>query len=309
MLKGRKHIMKKLITPVLAAAFVLGLTACGSSSSSAPATTAAATTAAAESKTEADTTAAAAEAAPSGKTEIIYGKSQGPYTELFEAAIVPILEKEGYTLKGVDFSDLQTADIGLNDGDVDVNVEQHSAYASNFNEGHNGDLVCISPIPTVPAGVYSVNHETLDEIPDGAKVAVPNDASNTARCYLMLQKIGWIKLDDSVEQSTVTQDDIVENPHNIEFVEMKSLTIPAAIQDFDYVAITGSVVYNAGIDASTALANEDIQDHLILQVTVKEENKDADWAKAIVDAYHSDEFKEYMKENNDGLWWVPEELQ
>jgi D-methionine transport system substrate-binding protein len=301
--------MKKLITPVLAAAFVLGLTACGSSSSSAPATTAAATTAAAESKTEADTTAAAAEAAPSGKTEIIYGKSQGPYTELFEAAIVPILEKEGYTLKGIDFSDLQTADIGLNDGDVDVNVEQHSAYASNFNEGHNGDLVCISPIPTVPAGVYSVNHETLDEIPDGAKVAVPNDASNTARCYLMLQKIGWIKLDDSVEQSTVTQDDIVENPHNIEFVEMKSLTIPAAIQDFDYVAITGSVVYNAGIDASTALANEDIQDHLILQVTVKEENKDTDWAKAIVDAYHSDEFKEYMKENNDGLWWVPEELQ
>jgi D-methionine transport system substrate-binding protein len=300
--------MKKLITPVLAAAFVLGLTACGSSSSSAPATTAAATTAAAESKTETDTT-AAAEAAPSGKTEIIYGKSQGPYTELFEAAIVPILEKEGYTLKGIDFSDLQTADIGLNDGDVDVNVEQHSAYASNFNEGHNGDLVCISPIPTVPAGVYSVNHETLDEIPDGAKVAVPNDASNTARCYLMLQKIGWIKLDDSVEQSTVTQDDIVENPHNIEFVEMKSLTIPAAIQDFDYVAITGSVVYNAGIDASTALANEDIQDHLILQVTVKEENKDADWAKAIVDAYHSDEFKQYMKENNDGLWWVPEELQ
>jgi D-methionine transport system substrate-binding protein len=302
--------MKKLITPVLAAAFVLGLTACGSSSSSTSATTAAATTAAAaESKAEADTTAAAAEAAPSGKTEIVYGKSQGPYTELFEAAIVPILEKEGYTLKGIDFSDLQTADIGLNDGDVDVNVEQHSAYASNFNEGHNGDLVCISPIPTVPAGVYSVNHETLDEIPDGAKVAVPNDASNTARCYLMLQKIGWIKLDDSVEQSTVTQDDIVENPHNIEFTEMKSLTIPAAIQDFDYVAITGSVVYNAGIDASTALANEDIQDHLILQVTVKEENKDADWAKAIVDAYHSDEFKEYMKENNDGLWWVPEELQ
>jgi D-methionine transport system substrate-binding protein len=309
MLKREELIMKKFITPVLAAAFVLGLTACGSSSSSAPATTAAATTAAAESKTEADNTAAAAEAAPSGKTEIIYGKSQGPYTELFEAAIVPILEKEGYTLKGVDFSDLQTADIGLNDGDVDVNVEQHSAYASNFNEGHNGDLVCISPIPTVPAGVYSVNHETLDEIPDGAKVAVPNDASNTARCYLMLQKIGWIKLDDSVEQSTVTQDDIVENPHNIEFTEMKSLTIPAAIQDFDYVAITGSVVYNAGIDASTALANEDIQDHLILQVTVKEENKDADWAKAIVDAYHSDEFKEYMKENNDGLWWVPEELQ
>lgn len=136
-----------------------------------------------------------------------------------------------------------------------------------------------------------------------------NDASNTARCYLMLQKIGWITLDPDVDPSSVTQDDIIENPYNIEFTEMKSLTIPAAIQDFDYVAITGSVVYNAGIDASTALANEDIMDHLVLQVVVKEENKDTDWAKAIVDAYHSDEFKQYMAENNDGLWWIPEELR
>lgn len=90
---------------------------------------------------------------------------------------------------------------------------------------------------------------------------------------------------------------------------MNSMTIPAAMADFDYVAITGSVVYNAGIDASTALANEDIQDYLVLQVVVKKENKDAAWAQAIVDAYHSDEFKEYMKKNNDGLWWIPEELQ
>ena len=108
---------------------------------------------------------------------------------------------------------------------------------------------------------------------------------------------------------SVTQEDIVENPYNIQFTEMNSMTIPATMADFDYVAITGSVVYNAGIDASTALANEDIQDYLVLQVVVKEENKDADWAKAIVNAYHSDEFKKYMEENNDGLWWIPKELQ
>ena len=244
-----------------------------------------------------------------GKTEILYSKSQGPYTELFEAAIVPILEKQGYTLTPVETSELLIADQLLNSGEVDVNVEQHSAYAASFNANNGGDLVGISPIPTVPAGVYSVNHATLDEIGEGMTVAIPNDASNTARCYLMLQKIGWITLDPNAEPTAVTQDDIIENPHNIEFTEMKSLTIPAAIQDFDYVAITGSVVYNAGIDASTALANEDIMDHLVLQVVVKEENKDADWAKAIVDAYHSDEFKQYMAENNDGLWWIPEELQ
>ena len=296
--------MRKVIAGVLMGAAVLSLAACGKTGTAA--TTAAQ---AAESQdTQADSTEAAADTT-GDKKEIVYGKSQGPYTEPFEAAIVPILEKEGYTVNGVDFSDLQTADIGLNDGDVDVNVEQHIAYMENFNANYNADLVALSPIPTVPAGVYSAKYKSVDEIPDGAKVAVPNDASNTARCYLMLQKIGWIKLADDVDPSAVTQDDIVENPHNIEFTEMKSLTIPAAIQDFDYVAITGSVVYNAGIDPSTALATEDIQDHLVLQVVVKEENRDAEWAKAIVDAYHSDEFKQYMEENNDGLWWIPDELK
>ena len=273
--------IKKIIAGLLVATTAFSLAACGNSGSGDT------------KKSDADT---------SEKKEIVYGKSQGPYTELFEDAIVPILEKEGYTLKAVDLSDLQTADVALNDGDVDVNVEQHTAYMDSFNQSYNADLVAISPIPTVPAGVYSEKDDSVDEIPDGAKVAVPNDASNTARCYLMLQKIGWIKLDENADPSTVTQDDIVENPHNIEFTEMNSMTIPAAESDFDYIAITGSVVYNAGIDASTALANEDISDYLVLQVVVKEENKDADWAQAIVDAYHSDEFKQYMKENNDGLW-------
>lgn len=237
------------------------------------------------------------------------GKSQGPYTELFEAAIVPILEKEGYTVEGTDFSELLTADIALNDGEVDVNVEQHTAYAENFNASYNGDLTPISPIPTVPAGIFSDTHTSLDEIADGAKVAVPNDASNTARAYVLLQKAGWITLDSSVGLAVVTQDDIVENPHNIEFTEMASLNIPSALQDFDYAVITGSIVYNAGIDASTALLTEDVLPQLILQVVVKKDNADTDWAKAIVAAYHSDEFKKYMDENNNGLWYIPDELK
>lgn len=286
--------MKRAIrTMLLMTVFMLGLAACGNKEAAGQAS---------EGPRTQENEAAA-------KTVIAYSKSQGPYTELFEAAIVPILEKQGYTLKGVDFSELLTADIALNDGEVDVNVEQHTAYAENFNANYNGSLVPISPIPTVPAGIYSSNHSSLEEITDGAKIAVPNDASNTARAYALLQKIGWITLDPGTELTAVTQDDIVENPKNLEFVEMKSLTIPAAIQDFDYVVITGSIVYNAGIDPSTALATEDIQEHLVLQVVVREENKDTPWAQAIVDAYHSDEFKEYLEKNNDGLWWVPEELQ
>lgn len=258
----------------------------------------------------ASSTAASAGTASAGAAGTIrYGKSQGPYTELFEAAIVPILEKEGYTVEGTDFSELLTADIALNDGDVDVNVEQHTAYAENFNASYNGDLTPICPIPTVPAGIFSATHTSLDEITDGAKVAVPNDVSNTARAYVLLQKAGWITLDSSVDLAVVTQDDITENPHNIEFTEMASLNIPSALQDFDFAVITGSIVYNAGIDASTALLTEDVLPQLILQVVVKKDNADTDWAKAIAAAYHSDEFKEYMDKNNNGLWYIPDELK
>ncbi len=112
----------------------------------------------------------------------------------------------------------------------------------------------------------------------------------------------------NADPSAITQDDITENPHNIKFTEMNSMTIPATMADFDYVAITGSVVYNAGINTTTALANENMQEYLYSGCS-KKENKDAAWAQAIVDAYHSDKFKEYMKKNNDGLWWIPEELQ
>ncbi len=249
------------------------------------------------------------------KTLIKYSKSQGPYTELFELAIIPILEAQGYTFEVVESSELLVADQFLQNGEVDVNVEQHTAYANNFNANNDGDLTPVSVIPTVPAGVYAVNHESLDEIGEGFTVAIPNDASNTARCLAILQKIGWIKLDENVDISAVTVDDVTENPYNLELIEQKSLTIPAAIQDYDYAAITGSVVYNAGIDGSTALANEDILPHLILQVVVKAENVNTDWAQAIVAAYHSDEFKAYLEKENaadgfwKGLWWIPDDLK
>lgn len=243
------------------------------------------------------------------KTTLKYGKAAGPYTVLFEEAVKPILEKQGYKLEVVDFSDLLQNDTALNEGEIDFNVEQHTAYADNFNKNQNGNLVPISPIPTVPAGLFSANHTSLETIADGATIAVPNDASNTARAYALLQKAGWIKLNPDVPLEKVKQSDVVENKYNIKFVEMDSLNIPPALDDFDFAVITGSIVYNAGIDPSTAILQEDILDHLILQVVVKEENKDTKWAKDIVAAYHSDEFKEYMKENNTGLWFVPQELQ
>lgn len=304
---------KAYVRTTLATSLVLTtglLTACSGNSSGTSTSAAADTTTAAASGTTASGTAdtTAANDTTSEKKELKYGKAAGPYTVLFEDAIRPILEEQGYTFTEVDFSDLLQNDLALNEGEIDFNVEQHTAYAENFNQAQNGDLVPISPIPTVPAAIFSATETSLDNIHDGAKVAVPNDAANTARAYVLLQKAGWITLNPDVELSTVTQDDIAENPYNIEFTEMSSTNIPGVLDDFDYAVITGSIVYNAGMDASTALLQEDILAHLLLQVVVKAENKDAQWAKDIVAAYHSDAFKEYLDKNNNGLWYVPNEL-
>ena len=137
------------------------------------------------------------------------------------------------------------------------------------------------------------------------RIAVPNDATNEARALLLLEAQGLIRLDPAAGLLATTRD-IIENPYNIEFTEMSSTNIPGVLDDFDYAVITGSIVYNAGMDASTALLQEDILPHLLLQVVVKEENKDAQWAKDIVAAYHSDAFKEYLDKNNNGLWYVPD---
>lgn len=240
---------------------------------------------------------------------LVFSKSQGPYSELFEQGVKPILEKEGYKITAKDMSDLIQADFALNEGEVDFNVEQHIAYMDNFNNKQYGHLVALTPIPTVPAGIYPGAKTSLDQIADGDHIAIPNDASNMSRAYALLQKVGWIKLDPAKDLSKVTKQDIIENKHNLKFTEMKSLTIPAVRTDFDYIVITGSIVYNAKIDPSTALMTEDVLPHLLLQVVVNEKNKDAKWAKDIVAAYHSDEFKAYMKKNNTGLWYIPKELQ
>lgn len=244
------------------------------------------------------------------KKEITVGVSQGPYNVLFDEAVKPILESKGYTVNSVEFQDLLQSEIALNNNEIDFNVAQHTAYYENFNKTQNGRLVGITPIPTVPAGIFSAENTSIDQIEEGDKIAIPNDASNTARAYAVLQKAGWIKLKDGVELLTASSDDIIENPLNLEFIEMDSLNIPRVLSDFDFAVLPGSIVYNAKIDPSTALLQEDILEHLILVVVVNEEDKDTEWAKAIVDAYKSDEFKAYMEENNkDNFWFIPEELK
>lgn len=246
--------------------------------------------------------------APSVKAEekeIIYGKGPGAYTELFEKAIIPIVEKEGYKFKVFEVSDVLQNDIGLQDGDIDVNVEQHLSFLESFNDSHNADLVAITPIPTVPAGIFSAKHKTLDEISENSRIAIPNDATDPARAYTLLEKAGWIKLKEGVSFADITQKSIVDNPYNLKFEEIDPALIPRTLDEFDYAVIDGSTQYRAKLDSSTALLQEDVQPNLTLQVVVRKEDKDKDWVQAIKKAYQSQELRDYINKNEKGKWFIP----
>lgn len=243
------------------------------------------------------------------KKELTYAKGSGPYTILFEEHIIPILQKQGYTFKVSELS-LQYADEAIADGDVDFSVEQHIAYMNAFNKSYNSNLVALTPIPTVPASIFSETHSSLDEISEGMKIAVPQDEGNMARAFVMLQDIGWIKLKEGTDYATASPEDVAENPYNLEFLDIATNIIATTLADYDYGIITGSIVYNAGIDPSTALFNENLTDDFWLQVVVKDADKDTQWAKDIVAAYQSKEFTDWLKANNESeyrnLWSIPE---
>lgn len=243
------------------------------------------------------------------KKELTYAKGSGPYTILFEEHIIPILEKQGYTFTVSELS-LQYADEAIADGDVDFSVEQHIAYMNAFNKSYNSNLVALTPIPTVPASIFSETHSSLDEISNGMKIAVPQDEGNMARAFVMLQDIGWIKLKEGTDYATASPEDVAENPYNLEFLDIATNIIATTLADYDYGIITGSIVYNAGIDPSTALFNENLTEKFWLQVVVKDADKDTQWAKDIVEAYQSKEFTDWLKANNESeyrnLWSIPE---
>ena len=242
--------------------------------------------------------------------QIRVGTSPGPYSELFKKGVAPVLEKEGYKLTYTSFSDLQTADIALNEGSVDLNVDQHSAYIDACNKNKGGDLVGITPIPTVPAGLYSQTHKSLKDVKNGELVAISQDASNLSRGLRLLEKIGWITLKKDADPATATVNDIASNPKNLDIKPMDSGTIPRSLQDLDYAVIPGSVSYSSKVDSKLELAQETLKPEYLLQATVKKGNKGKTWAKDVVKAYKSKDFLNFLDKNNaNDYWFVPGELR
>lgn len=243
-------------------------------------------------------------------TQIRVGTSPGPYSELFRDGIDPILTEQGYEIDYTEFTDLRQADVALSEGAVDLNVDQHTAYMNVFNDETGSTLDNITDIPTVATKIYSNDLTSLDDVADGQTVGIPADGSNQTRAFRLLIKLGWITVNDDADQNLLTPSDIKDNPHNLDIQPMDSATIPRALGDLDWGVIPGSIAYSSQVDPALALEEEDLTEDLILQAVTTEEQVDSEWAAAVAEAYRSEEFLDFVAEQNeDNYWFIPESLQ
>ena len=276
-------MLKKIAALTTVTALTLGLTACGEESS---------------------------DSAEGDSQTIRVATSPGPYSELFEDAVGPILEKDGYTVEYTSFTDLTQADIALNEGSADLNVDQHTAWMEVFNEEKGGNLASITEVPTVPAGLYSDKYTDIEEVADGQTVGIPMDGSNKSRALHLLVDAGWITLRDDADEALIAESDISENPHNLEITPMDSANLSRSLPDLDWAVIPGSMSYSAGLDPKLQVFQENLRPELILVAVTTEDKADEPWTEAVAEAYRSDEFKEYFDANNENnYWFLPESLQ
>lgn len=245
------------------------------------------------------------------KKEISMGVSPGPYNDLFNDAVKPILESEGYKVKLVNFPHLLESDVALSEGSIDLTVAQHTAYMDVFNSQRKAHLKPVVHVPSVPAAIFSNKYTSIKNVFPDAKIGIPQDASNAAnaaRSYNLLEKAGWIKLKPNSNPIIVGKNDIAENIAGVDIVEMDSANIPRVLNELDFAVIPGSIVYSANIDSKKALLSETIIPDLEIMVVVNEGNENSQWAKDIKRIYQSQQFKDYMQTHNqNGYWVMPQE--
>ncbi|MBQ9967767.1 MAG: MetQ/NlpA family ABC transporter substrate-binding protein [Oscillospiraceae bacterium] len=230
------------------------------------------------------------------------GATPAPHCEILEVA-KELMAAKGYTLEIKEFNDYVIPNDSVEEGELDANYFQHITYMNNFNEEHGTHLVSVAGIHYEPFGLYAGQTATLEELAEGARIAVPNDGTNEARALLLLEQEGLIVLKEGVGLSA-TKSDIAENPMDLDIVEMEALQLTATLQDVDMAVINGNYAIDAGLKVADAVAVEaadgDAAEAYVNVLTVKEGNEENEAVLALVEALKSDEVKAFIEETYAG---------
>ena len=277
---------KRMIALFVTASALLALTACGGSGATGSASTAA----------------TSAQAASADAVKIVVGANTTPHAEILEQA-KPLLAEQGVDLEVVVIEDSVTPNTGVVEGSLDANYFQHVPYMEQWNKENNADLISLGAIHYEPYGIYAGRVASLDALPDGALVAVPNNVTNEARALVLLEQEGLIKLKDGVGINA-TVNDIEENTKNITFKELAPEQLVQALPDVDVAVINGNYAIEGGLHVKDALAVE-ANDGLAAQtygniIATLPTNKDNEALNKLVEVLQGPEIADYINSTYDG---------
>ena len=236
------------------------------------------------------------------KKTIVVGASASPHAEILES-VKSALAEQGYTLDIRVYDDYVLPNTATEDGDLDANYFQHGPYLDSFNEENGTHLVSVAPIHYEPYGLYAGTAKALADLKDGDKIAVPNDPTNEARALQLLAAQGLITVREGAGL-TATKNDISENAHNYEIVEMEAAVIPNCLDSVAVAVINGNYAIGAGLKVSNALAVEDKNSEAAQTyaniLVVKEGNENDEGIKALAAALQTAEVKSFIEGKYDG---------
>ena len=225
--------MKKVLSLLITGILSVGLIGCGSSAANSN------DTAVSDKKEE----------AASGEVTTLKVGVNGTDFRLWDS-LNERLKDKNIKLEPVSFADYIKPNQALADKEIDLNAFQTEVYFEQFKKDHNLELTSIGYTFIAPMGIYSNKIKSLDEVQDGATVAIPNDATNGGRALNLLESAGLIKLDGK-DKVTPNEKDIVENSKNLKFVSMESVQIPRSLDDVDFAAINTGAATDAGLNPKT----------------------------------------------------------
>lgn len=224
-----------------------------------------------------------------------------PHAEILEF-IKPQLAKEGVDLQVKVFTDYVQPNVQVAEGRLDANFFQHQPYLDEFNKARQTKvkLVPVVGVHVEPFGAYSSKVKSLAELPEGAQVVIPNDATNGGRALLLLDKAGVIKLKDNTS-ITATPKDIVENPKGIKVRELEAATLPRVLNQVDLALINTNYALEAKLNPSRdALVLEDRTSPYVNYLVARPDNKDSDAIKKLSTALTSPEVKAFIEQKYSG---------
>ncbi|MFA7903348.1 MetQ/NlpA family ABC transporter substrate-binding protein [Pseudomonas aeruginosa] len=222
-----------------------------------------------------------------------------PHAEILNV-VKPLLAKKGVELKVKEFTDYIQPNVQVAEKRLDANFFQHQPYLDEFNKAKGTDLVNVTGVHIEPLGVYSTKIKKLDELPSGATVVIPNDATNGGRALLLLDKAGVIKLKDNTNILSTVKD-VAQNPKNIKFRELEAATIPRVLTQVDAALINTNYALEAKLNPEKdALTIEGSDSPYVNILVARPDNKDSEDMKKLAAALHSPEVKQFITEKYKG---------